>query len=83
MTKVEVVLASRLLGVAAEEFSNHICNDMDSAYFEGLTQEDLKQLESRYNAWNGGEQHIPLRNIGNHSWMAYLAALIKAQIVEG
>jgi hypothetical protein len=89
MTKAERILASRLLDVAAQEFHEHGCNDMDPEYFEGLTEEELKDLERGYNQWRRGEtgetcgdpdddygECVPLLNIGDDRWMAYLAAVI-------
>ena len=84
MTRAESILASRLMDAAAEKFHEHGCNDMDPEYFEDLTEEDLAELEGGYNAWSQGEtgetcgtdEYTPLRNIGDDTWMAYLAAVI-------
>ena len=86
MTRAELILASRLLDEAASQFHEHGCNDMDPEYFEDLTEEDMEELESGYNAWKNGEtgetcgdpegDYTQIRNIGDDMWMAYLAAVI-------
>lgn len=86
MIKSESILASRLLDVAAAEFHEHGCNDMDPEYFEGLTDSDLAELLDGYNVWHRGEtgetcgdptdDYIGMAHIGDDMWMAYLAAVI-------
>lgn len=83
MTGAERTLASRLLDVAAAEFHEHGCNDMDSEYFDGLTDAEIAQLLDGFNAWKRGEtcgdpddQYIGMANIGDDMWMAYMAAVV-------
>lgn len=86
MTGAERTLASRLLDVAAQEFHEHGCNDMDPEYFDGLTDVEIAQLLDGYNAWKRGEtgetcgdseeDYCGIKHIGDDMWMAYLAAVI-------
>lgn len=86
MTDAERILASRLLDVAAAEFHEHGCNDMDPEYFEGLTDLDIAGLLDGYNAWARGEtgetcggpedEYLGMSHIGDDMWMAYCAAVI-------
>lgn len=90
MTRAESILASRLLDLAAEEFGKHGCNDTDPELFEGLTEADLAELEESFNDWKRGETgetggnpeqpYTKLRFIGDHIWMAYLAAVVGRNI---
>ena len=86
MTNAEKVLASRLLDVAANEFHEHGCNDMDPEYFEDLDAEDIQELVAGFNEWHRGEtgetcgapedKQLSIAHIGDDMWMAYLAAVI-------
>jgi hypothetical protein len=86
MTRAEKILVSRLLDVAADQFHEHGCNDMDPEFFEDLEPEEIEQLVKGYNDWKRGEtgetcgdpedEELPLVNIGDDMWMAYLAAVI-------
>ncbi len=86
MTNAERILASRLMDEAARQFHEHGCNDMDPEFFEDLTEEDMSELVTGFNAWNSGEtgetcgdpenEWVSITNIGDDLWMAYLAAVI-------
>lgn len=48
-------MASLLLEMAAEEFSNHGCNDLSAEFIKavGLTDEEKLQFVAEYYEWNG------------------------------
>jgi hypothetical protein len=48
-------MASLLLEMAADEFSNHGCNDLDQDFIKavGLTDEEKLQFVTEYYEWNG------------------------------
>lgn len=79
MTRGELLLASRLMGAAADTFSNFGCNDMEQKMFEGIDKDELdrmvKDYETQANADCDEEDYceFELRNIGDSGWMQYLA----------
>ena len=78
MTKAEKKLASRLMLLASDAFSNHSCNDMPEVMFAGITEDELMDLEHAFNEWNsseaGTDKYCPWQHIGGSSWMGFLAA---------
>lgn len=77
----ELLLAGRLLAVAAEQFSNHGCNDMPAEHFEGIGHFERERLEREYNIWNNNSADpISFANIGDDAWMSYLAAKLKGEV---
>lgn len=76
----EILLAGRLLAVAADQFSNHGCNDMPMEHFEGIGQFERERLERDYNRWaKNTADPVPFQNIGDDGWMHYLAARLKGE----
>lgn len=68
-------LAGRFLKLAADKFSDHICNDVSDKIWEGWSLEERKQFVKEYEDWNSkGEDyregwfHLP-----DFAIMAYLA----------
>jgi len=53
----ELNLAARLLRLAADEFSNHGCNDFD--LFECMTPEEALDLQRAMHTWNGDPENSP------------------------
>ena len=53
MTPPERKLAIFLLKLAAEEFSNHGCNDLELVRDVGLTPEESLEVRQAMHAWNG------------------------------
>lgn len=45
-------LASKMLNLAADEFSNHGCNDLDSSLFKDWSEEEIKQFLREFYIWN-------------------------------
>lgn len=86
MTNAERVLACKFLDLAANEFSSHICNDVDQELFDDFSEEEMDELLRGYNAWNLGEtaetcgdptdEWTPIKHIGDDAWMGYLSAVI-------
>jgi len=78
MTRAEKILASRLLEVAAREFHEHSCNDMQPEMFEGMLPGEVAWLVEHFNIWwanlNDFEpQDFKLIKIRDDWWMDYLA----------
>jgi hypothetical protein len=76
MTKKELELAAFLLNRAADEFSNHGCNDIDSEIVAvaNFTPEEEAEFCKAYRKWNGdddGPEKLTL--VGDYSLMAFLA----------
>jgi hypothetical protein len=57
MTHLEKRLAANLLNLAADEFSNHGCNDFD--LFKFMTPEEALDLQRAMHAWNGDPEEAP------------------------
>jgi len=57
MTPLERILAAHLLKLAAEEFSNHCCNDFD--LFELMSPEEALKLQQELFEWNGDPEEAP------------------------
>ena len=79
MTRKEKLLAVSLLNIAADEFSNHGCNDMDQALFDaiGFTEAEKAAMVVEFARINEHVEHPvdihPFAEIGDWQWMAYLA----------
>jgi hypothetical protein len=78
MTRAEKILASRLLEVAAREFHEHSCNDMQPEMFEGMLPGEVAWLVERFNEWWAKENpetdgDFELIHIRDDWWMEYLA----------
>jgi len=81
LTKAELILASRLLDSASDEFSNHGCNDMSSSMFKGISKVELDELVEAFNAANPDEDEDdprPIESIGDWVWMSFLSDRLKA-----
>jgi len=77
LSKQEVELASILLGMAADKFANHGCNDFELP--ETWTQEECDAFTLAMSTWNGDpEEHEPGSRI-TQDWYAmnYLAAMLR------
>ena len=79
MTPKMLKLASVLLNLAADEFANHGCNDMDETLLKaiGFTAEEKQKLAEELSQWNEGrpdpEDPMYFEWIGDHVWMRFLA----------
>ncbi len=72
----EMVIAARLLRLAANEFGNHGCNDFD--LFEVMSPEEALALQRALHAWSGDMASVPTTTEGARwalDWllMRYLA----------
>ncbi len=65
MTTKEKQLASDMLELASEQFSNHGCNDVEPEIYDGWSLEERRQFIKEYREWNGdpnddtGLMHVP------------------------
>jgi hypothetical protein len=77
MTRAEKLLASRLLEVAAAEFHEHGCNDMDPECFHGISASEIAELVDAFNHYRVSEHGDidvwEFHSIGDDKWMEYLA----------
>ncbi len=78
MTRAEKILASRLLEMAAAEFHEHGCNDVQPEMFAGLGDVEKVLLVKGFNEWFSKKNpnlnwQFELFNIGDDQWMNYLA----------
>ena len=79
--KLMMLLASRMLDMAQDEFSNHGCNDLPREICELITEdmlEDMRQLNSK------GKDPWPEKshNVGDSSLMWYLSEKLKQMSIE-
>lgn len=77
MTRAEKTMAARLLDMAAAEFHEHGCNDAPEELFDDIAPRDLKDIEKRFNSWDGRrckEDYTPYHLIGDDEWMEFFAA---------
>ena len=75
-------LVSKLLRMAADEFGNHGCNDVDEDLADHYTDAEKIALAYQYHEWNGDPEECDgtvhdFKMIGDSSWMAYFADLLK------
>jgi hypothetical protein len=81
MTKAEMRLAGYFLQLAADEFSNHGCNDLDSEAVKafGGTEAEKRKLSRECMEQRGfEEQRIPFEKLMDHELMSCLAEKLKA-----
>lgn len=77
MNDKEKKLAADLLMLAAEEFGNHGCNDIDDSLFEGWTDEEKTKLCQDYEMVNSrGRDYQPGDTI-NSDFVAMYAMAYK------
>lgn len=74
MTKCEKHIASLMLSIAADSFSNHGCNDWD--WPENIPQAEREAFVKAYHEWNGDPEEFDSRHLflPDSSVMAYLSA---------
>lgn len=82
ITKVAALLAARLLEMAASEFGNHGCNDMDMATFDGMTLEEKGWLMAQFHIWDQEANPVDweprqFRMIGDTEWMHFCADMLR------
>lgn len=78
MTDKEKLLASKMLELASDEFSNHGCNDVEDSVYEGWTIEERRQFIKEFHQWNEHREdpidYDPnFLHLGDSSIMAFLA----------
>jgi hypothetical protein len=66
-------LAGELLSMAAEEFSNHGCNDFERPDY--FTPEEWRQLEVDFERYNSNGQDGPCGNMADWVLMCWCARL--------
>lgn len=82
MTPKEKELASKMLELASNEFSNHGCNDVEDSFYEGWTLEERQQFVKEFWEWNGDlSNYSPdFLHLGDDSIMAFLAHKLRNNI---
>lgn len=68
-------LTAKFLKLAADEFSNHGCNDVDNEMWEGWTVEERQQFVKEYEDWNsdGEDYREGWVNLPDYAIMNFLA----------
>ena len=84
MTPKEILLTSALLKMAADEFGNHGCNDMDKGLLKkiGFTDEEKIELARQFHEWNGDLEEFEgtirdFNGLGDSVWMSFMAHKLK------
>lgn len=78
MTKKEMWLAGELLSLAADEFGNHGCNDLDQSLLRDFTPEERADFAKTFSEWNGdSENERSMEQLSDSVIMAFLAARLK------
>jgi hypothetical protein len=79
MTDKEKKLAADLLKLAAEEFGNHGCNDIDDKLFEGWTDEEKTSLCRDYEMVNSEGRDYEEGDVITEDWIAMYAMAYKLE----
>ena len=84
MNKKELILAGELLDLAADTFSNRVCNDLDKGLFADWTKEEKQKIVNEIEKWNSSEdyEYDDLDDIEDYpDWvvMMYLANELKGE----
>lgn len=79
MTNREKILAANLLELAANEFSNHGCNDVDESVFKDWTIEERREFVKGFYKYNGDPENYDENylHLGDSILMDYLANKLK------
>lgn len=74
-------MTSFMLELAAEEFGNHGCNDIDSSFWEEMTLEERKEFVKKYHEFNGDPQDFDedFLELPDFAVMGFLAAIISGE----
>lgn len=82
LTPAELKVASKLLEVASEYFSNRICNDFDLTF---LSLEERCEIVRAYEIWNRSPQYYDENDVDSSmdcALMAYLSDRLAECIPE-
>ena len=82
MNKKEARLIAELLEMAANEFCNHGCNDVDKEVFKDWTLEEKKKLIKEFCEYNGNpneSEMYELSWLGDSTLMALFAHKLKIE----
>jgi|WetSurMetagenome_2_1015567.scaffolds.fasta_scaffold932293_1 hypothetical protein len=82
----ELELASKMIELASDEFSNHGCNDVEESMYEGWTLEDRKEFVKEFHKWNGDPEEYDenFLELGDSTIMQFLAhKLLKEALLPG
>lgn len=82
MEHQEKELAAKFLELAAETFSNHVCNDVDESFFTGWTKEQRQNFCKQFYEWNGDpEEYNPeWLFLPDYALMGFLADKIRNNV---
>ena len=72
------IVASRLLEMAAREFHEHGCNDVDPEVFKGVSVRQRKILLEDFNEWYQSTFLVPMpwvefQEVRDDQWMEFFA----------
>ena len=73
-------MVSKLLEMADNVFCNNSCNDLPSDFFEGMEEDEIKELHKHYHDWNGDpEEYDPdeINGLTDSGLMAFFSDYIK------
>jgi hypothetical protein len=75
MNSKEKKLAAEFLNIASEQFSRHVCNDVDDLLFENWTLEERRKFIKEYHEWNGDPEEYDENFLHLPDWaiMSFLA----------
>lgn len=82
MGKHEKQLTAKFLELAAGEFSNHGCNDVDEDFFEGWTKDQRQEFCKEWHEWNGDpDEYDPeWLSLPDYAIMDFLASKIRSEL---
>lgn len=58
MTEKDKMFLAKLLGLAAEHTSRHVCNDLPKELREFYTDDEWRQLTKEFHEWNGDPEEF-------------------------
>jgi len=74
MNKNEKLLASLMLNIASNEFSNHGCNDVENSVYKNWTPEEKNKFVKEFHEWNGDPEETDDYFLNNDNMlMSFLA----------
>lgn len=79
MTDKEKKLAADLLKLAADQFANHGCNDIDQKLLEGWTEKERQDLMRDYEIVNSNGRDYEEGDKIQEDWIAMLAMAYKLE----
>ena len=84
MNKKEKLFVAKLLRMAANEFSNHGCNDLPEECEKLFTKKEWTKMMKDYHEWNGDPEEFEggfeSHMLMDWLWMDYFANILETEV---